>query len=139
MNPAALEQTAEHWATTLDDDDFSSLPHLMTPNCAYDSPSGRLKGREAIVDSYRSNSEWAHDTFDNITWQSSVEVEGEDSALITFVDLTEHRGQHHEYRCQQRIWIEDGLVHRIQHIDLDGESEALEAYFVRVGVTRPGV
>ena len=139
MTPSQIEAAARRWASTLDNDDFSELPRLMSPTCVYLSPGGQIDGPAPITESYRSNSEWAHETFDRIVWDSSVEVDSDDSALVTFTDRTDHAGHQHVYRCQQRVWFdEDGLIRRILHIDLEGETEALDAFFATVGVTRPG-
>lgn len=130
-------EAARKWAATLDADDFDALPDLLTDDCRYHSPQGVLTGPEAIVASYRSSSEWAHDTFDSISWDSECELEGRGTVLVTFIDITDHEGEHHEYRCQQRITLdEDLLVAEIEHIAIPEEEAALAEFLERLGIRR---
>jgi len=139
MIPMEGLEIAEKWTHALDHDLFDGLAGMMAADCLYRSPGGVLIGPLAIVDSYRSSSEWAHETFDSITWASEYEPDEEDHVLITFSDITEHRGVHHTYRCRQRIRIgEDGLIHEIQHLPIAAEETALAEFFSAVGVKRSG-
>ncbi len=128
---------ALRWADALDHDDFDHLPAFMATDCVYHAPASDLVGPEDIVDSYRQSSIWAHDTFDSITWDSSCELESDDTVLITFVDITQHQGQHHEYRCRQRVRFDaDWRIAEITHISIPEEERLLADFFARVGVTR---
>lgn len=128
---------ARKWAATLDDDDFDTLPNLLSENCRYRSPQGVLTGPAAVVASYRANSQWAHRTFDSITWDSECELEPQGTVLVTFTDITDHGGEHHEYRCQQRITLDEDLrVAEIEHIVIPDEEAALAEFLDRVGVRR---
>lgn len=129
---------ARRWADALDRDDFEALPAFLSPECRYHSPGGEIVGPEAIIASYESSSVWAHATFDRITWASECEGQGDDRVLITFIDIADHRGEHHVYRCQQLIHVDDaGLIDDIIHISIEGEETALADFFARIGVTRP--
>lgn len=135
MSPALA--AALRWAEALDHDDFDRLPELLAPDCVYHNPGNDLIGPEAIITSYRQSSLWAHATFDSIRWDSSCEPEGDDAALITFLDITDHRGQHHEYRCRQRVRVgSDGLIDEITHLPIAEEEGRLADFFERVGVVR---
>jgi hypothetical protein len=125
------------WAEALDHDAFDRLPSYLTPDCVYHAPGGEIVGPEAIVASYRASSEWAHDTFDTITWDSECAAEDDDRVLITFIDITDHAGLHHVYRCQQLVHIDaDGLIDDITHISIESEERALADFFDRVGAVR---
>jgi len=129
---------AEKWAAALDADAFEALAAFLTDDCRYHSPGGVLVGPDAIVASYRESSEWAHDTFDEITWDSECAVDDDGRVRITFMDITDHRGEHHVYRCQQLVrFDETGLIDDIEHVSIEEEEQALAAFFDRVGVVRP--
>lgn len=131
---------AKEWAAALDNDDFERLPEMLSPDCVYRSPQGVLTGARDIVMSYQSNSVWARHTFDSISWDSECELEPEGTVLITFVDITDHRGEHHVYRCLQRVGFDEATrIDHIEHIAIPEEEEALSAFFDRMGITRePG-
>lgn len=141
MTGTGFEQNLERareWASALDDDDFERLPGLMSPDCVYLSPQGVLTGTDDIVGSYRSSSDWAHATFDSITWGSDMELEPEGTVLITFIDITDHGGEHHVYRCKQRIGFdEDARIEHIEHIAIPSEEATLAVFLERHGITRP--
>lgn len=124
------------WAAALDADEFDRLTGMLGPGCSYRTPQGVITGAEEIVASYRSNSDWAHETFDMITWESECRLEEEGTVLITFIDTTEHLGEHHVYRCQQRVGFDDSsrIVH-IEHLPIAEEERKLAEFFERIGVS----
>ena len=48
--------------------------------------SGRMVGREVIIESYRKDAEWARATFDRAEFESEVEPLGDGRFLITYTD-----------------------------------------------------
>ncbi len=130
-------EVARRWAAALDSDDFDALPGFLSPVCVYHSPGGDLVGPEAIVTSYRESSEWAHATFDRIAWDSEWKAEDDGRVRFTFIDITDHQGQHHVYRCQQLIRLDDdGLIEDIEHVAIEEEERRLAEFLDRVGVRR---
>lgn len=130
-------QTALEWAAALDADDFERAGDLLAAECVYRSPGGVLTGAEPILHSYESSSQWAHRVFDSIRWESQCELEPTGTVLITFIDITDHRGQHHEYRCRQRVGFDSAAkIDRIEHLPIEEEERRLADFFERVGVSR---
>jgi hypothetical protein len=129
--------TALDWAAALDADDFARARACLSPECVYQSPVGVLSGPEAILTSYSMSSRWAHETFDSIRWESACELEPSGTVLITFIDITDHRGEHHVYRCRQRVGFDsESRINQIEHLPIEGEERRLAEFFDRVGVTR---
>jgi len=127
------------FAEALDRDDFVAAGGYLAAACTYESPSGVIEGAGEIIASYRRNSEWAHRTFDEITFDSQVDAIDERTFRITYFDETLHRGKPHEYRCCQIVTVgDDGKIVHIKHEEIPGEREKLEAYLKEVGVTREG-
>ena len=123
----------------LDAELFGELPAMLHPECAYRSPKGVVTGAHDIVDTYRRNAVWAHETFDHIAWESEIAPDSDGRIRITFIDKTRHRGVVHVYRCQQIIRVDkDGCIGEIEHVAIESEEKALKAYFDRVGVRRTG-
>lgn len=130
-------RTALDWAASLDADDFELAGDFLASECVYRSPVGVLTGPTSILDSYQANSQWAHRAFDSIRWESRCELEPTGTVLITFIDITDHRGEHHEYRCQQRVSFDSaGKIDQIEHLPIEEEEHRLVEFLARVGVSR---
>lgn len=131
-------------AAALDRDDFVMASGFVHPECVYESPGGRMVGRDAIIDSYRKNAEWARAAFDRIEYESSVEPMADGRFRVTYTDRTWHTPRTtapeplaHVYQCQQILTVnEDGLITHIEHVEIPGQRQALEAYLTKCGVKR---
>jgi hypothetical protein len=97
-----------------------------------------VRGREAIVASYRASSEWARANLASIAYTSEVEpARGDDVGVLYTDDLTARDGARHIHRCRQVYSVgEQGRVVVIVHDDLPGEAEALQAFFEACGIAR---
>jgi hypothetical protein len=127
-------------AKALDRDDFAAAGRLLSESCVYDSGRGRVTGRDAIIESYRSASDWAHAAFDEVVYESTIEpTETETSASVVYVDHVRKGELRHAHRCRQIVEVDarSGEIVAIAHRDIEGEAERLNAFFVACGVTRP--
>lgn len=137
MMTSAAYQQALLFARRLDADDFDAVKPLLAPDCQYDTKNGILIGPEAIVESYRSNSQGAQATLDSIEYESEVVESGEKSATVLFTDRLTHRGFSHIYRSLQHLTFgPDMTMVRIESEELPGERERLNAFFQRCGIKR---
>jgi len=83
-------ETVSQLALALDRDDFVEAARHVHPECVYESPGGRMIGRDAIIDSYRKNAEWARAAFDRIEFESFVEPIEDGQFRVTYTDRTWH-------------------------------------------------
>jgi len=135
MEPALT--VARKWTELLDAESFGELPAMLHPDCVYESPKGTVTGAREIINTYRRNAEWAHETFDHISWGSEMVQEPDGCIRITFTDTTRHRGVDHVYRCQQVIRVDaKQRIDRIEHVAIASEEQALQEFFDGVGVRR---
>lgn len=126
MNPSDIEIVTS-FAKALDHEDYDTAIGLLAPGCVYDIRGKRIEGAGAIVDSYRGNGEAAR-SFDSIAYGSAVR-EGDDAwVVIEFWDELTHRGRTHRHVCEQWVRVEAGAIVTIEHRDLAGEVEGLEAF-----------
>lgn len=131
--------TARRFAEALDREDYVAAAALLTPDTRYRIGDDEFVGAEAIVASYRENGEWALATLDAVSYESRVEAAGPGRASITFVDHLEHALRRHTHTCRQEIAVgPDGRITGIEHHDLPGERERLDAFFRETGVKRSG-
>lgn len=122
-------------ATALDRCDYAAAAAVLAADCEYVTPSGLITGPSAIVASYRQHDQWAKASIESVEYQSVVRLDG-DQAVVTFVDNLRHRGAAHVYRCEQHVHVAGGLVRRIEHREIPGEREAVDAWLEAVGVSR---
>lgn len=123
-------------ARALDEDDYSSVATLIHPQCDYAGPAGRsMKGRREVTGAYWRASRWAKERF-TVRYESEVVEENGNVITVEFVDHLERHRKAHTHRCQQKFTVVDGLVTAIEHIELPGEKETLDAYFLEVEVAR---
>ena len=70
---------------------------------------------------------------------SRVESAGDGAFVIEYTDDIGHAGERLVHRCHQRITLDDAeRIRRIEHVDLPGETEAVDAFLARVGIEREG-
>ena len=117
------------FAVALDREDYAAAAALLAAGCVYLIRGETHTGPGAIIASYRGNGEHAARSFESITYSSSVRPDGPGSAQIEFADHIRHRGMSLTHRCRQVATLgAHGLIARIEHVDLPGERERLDAF-----------
>lgn len=133
--PDSVLDAARAFAHALDREDYSTAFGLMSADCVYRIQGSEFVGPRAIVDEYRKNGDAAAASLDGIEYESSVRRETERSAVITFVDRVRHAGRELVHTCEQVVELDgEGRIRRIEHRDLPGEPEALQAFYEDVGL-----
>ena len=128
------EITVVHeFASALDDGNYEALAGLLAENCEYQTNHGSITGQEAIVASYRSHDEWARTHIERVLYESSVRLE-EDHAIVTFIDKLEHHGRAHTYACEQLVYVDLGLIHRIVHREIEGQRQSVDLFLQGIGL-----
>lgn len=141
-NPQAPEaamaalHAARRFAEALDRDDFESAAGLLSAHCVYEARAGRFTGASAVVGSYREASDWVKCHLESVSYTSHVEAMDGAQAAVLFVDHIGHLGRSHTYRCRQILTIgPNGLIDKIQHMELPGEREALSGFLASVSLS----
>jgi hypothetical protein len=131
-------QTAQCFADRLDHRRYDDLEDMLDPECIYEFRDGRIQGASAIIESYRANTEWGFDVFDRIEFESEVFPESETTVRVRFSDHLFLGDADHCHVCEQVVTIDDsGRIIQISHCDLEGETDALDAFLKKCGVSRP--
>ena len=133
-----VQATAERFAKALDADDFTCAEEFLAPDCEYHIDGRLLVGTGQIINSYRNNSEWGQSVLDAVEFGSRVESVADNEVVISFTDRIKKGDLSHVFQCRQLLTIDERreLITRIQHQDVGGEREALQAFFDRCGITR---
>ena len=122
----------------MDTGDWASVASVLDARCEYHFRGTMTSGVEKIVESYRKIDEWVHATFDQVRYESRIELQSDGSVLITFRDQIDHGDHHLDFRCQQRVAINDAeRIASITHIDIDGEPEKAVRFNAMCGVVKP--
>ena len=131
-------EIAKRFAAILIGRRYDTLDEVLSPDCRYEFRDRVVEGSTEIIEVYRKNTELGFDVFDRIGFESEVHPDSVNSARVTFTDHLFHNGEVHDHKCQQNLFFDDGgLIHRIVHVDLDGEGHALDAFFAKCGLVRP--
>lgn len=139
MKSDLVNDRAKAFTAALDAGAWEDVSKCLTTNCEYVFRGNLMSGAGLIVDMYRSIGEWVEKTFDSVRYESSLESLHSESVKIKFRDIMDHRGHHLDFRCEQIIRVNsEGLIDRIEHFDLPGESEKAARFNEACGVTRPG-
>lgn len=122
-------EVVRRFAAALDREDYRAAHGLLHPRCVYTIRGAMIEGPEAIVDSYRGNGDTAARVFDEIAYGSEIAA-GEDGWIVVrFFDRITHAGERLEHVCEQWVRVDAaGAIVRIEHRDLPGERERLEAF-----------
>ena len=134
----ALE-TARTLAAALDAEDYLTARRALDSACVYEVGDEVHEGPDAILASYAASAAWVRRTFDDVRYESLAEPLPDGRVSVLYTDyLVLAGGRMHRHRCRQTLTIaSDGHVTRIEHQDLPGEREALEAFFDAAGIERP--
>lgn len=131
----------ERFALSLDGEDYGSATLLLSADCEYRIRGKTIVGAEAIIASYRGNGDAAQN-FDSIAYGSSVRAGGGDPKMgwivIEFWDEITHRGRSHRHQCEQWARVVDGAIVEIEHRDVEGELESLNAFKAWCGIELSG-
>lgn len=130
------KRIVEAFGIALDHDDFEYIQTIMAPACIYDNGDEVLTGPVEIAADYKKNMERGKAMLDRLEWgESYVEHHAGDDYFVYFEDRLQHGGESHTYKCRQKIRVNDDMkLIRIEHQELPGEREAVEAFKRRVGV-----
>ena len=91
----SISSIATRFAVALDAEDYATLGELLSIDCEYVARTDAFVGPEAIIASYREAGAWAKASIDSVTYESSVRVVNEDSAIVIFVDHFQDSGLRH--------------------------------------------
>lgn len=119
---------ADRFAKALDHEDYATAHALLSHDCVYLLRGQRIAGPDAIIASYKGNGDEANQRFDSIRYGSDVRPADDDQVVIDFWDELTHNGLTHRHQCEQRLRIEHDRITRIEHHDLEGETEALAQF-----------
>ncbi len=99
-----------------------------------------IRGREAILSSYRENAEWGRRHLDAIEYESHVTPLGTSRFSVLFTDRIRVGHSRHTYRCRQVIELDpDHRIARISHREFPGQRAALNLFLKMHAIRRPRV
>jgi hypothetical protein len=127
---------AHRLACALDRDDYATAEPLLEPEAAYDSGDSIIHGAAAIIDSFRTTSEWGRANLDALEF--SHEIDDDNAPLeIVFIDVLGKNGDELVLRHSMHLTLSDrGLVSELRLERPPGEKEEVHRFFERHGLHR---
>jgi hypothetical protein len=130
-------EVVKNFAEALDREDYEVARSLLAPDCTYRVRSKVLLGPDAIIGSYKGSAEWGAANIDSVMYKSRVEAVTDDRFVVRFEDCLRHHGKSLTYASQQLVELDSyGRIRQIEHQDLPGEVERLEAFLREMGIDR---
>jgi hypothetical protein len=130
-------EVVKEFAAALDRQDYEVAGGLLAPDCTYRVRSKVLVGPDAIIGSYKDSAQWGAAHIDSVEYRSRVEPIADSRFVIRFEDCIQHLGKNLTHATQQLVELNaSGKIRQIEHQDLPGEVEALEAFFRAAGIDR---
>lgn len=127
LHPLLKRATA--LAKALDQEDYEVARQHLADHCSYELRGTRFESADEIIASYQSHGDDAQQKFEEIVYESQIELHGDRSATIHYTDTVNHRGDILVHRCRQHLnFNEAGLIVAVRHEDLPGEVERLAAF-----------
>lgn len=127
---------ATRFAHSLDNEDYEAAKAQINEQCEYTCRDRVYRGPTEIIESYRFAGDSARHDFDSIEYDSEVFGLEDGKALINFIDHFTYKKQKCTYKCQQVIEVDnEGLILRIELIELPGQMQNLQAFMQRMGIS----
>ncbi|MBS1904327.1 MAG: hypothetical protein JSS75_11530 [Bacteroidetes bacterium] len=123
---------AEQFASSIDACRFNEAGMLLAENCTYRYNEGNYQGRTHVIALYDRNTKFMQQTFDEVSFSSTVEQLQDGTFKLNFIDSIRHKHGRHESRSYEVISIEHGMIVSIEHFDIPGEAEAMRTFYTRM-------
>lgn len=131
------QNAALDFAKALDNEDYEKASQYLDIDCIYEISPEVIKGRKAIINSYKEAGDWGKKNLDSLSYKSKVEKINDDVFLLTFNDFIKHKNLEFTYSSQQKVTFNKiGKIINIQNKVNPEKKKALEDFFNRVKVIR---
>jgi hypothetical protein len=136
MKSSAFE-FVDQFAFALDRDDFDLAISMLDAGCIYQAATEAHQGAEAVIQSFKDATEWAHKNLDIIVYLHSIEQCQDCTARIRFVDEVSHQGKQMQHTCLMHVTVrDDNKISKLRLEDLDGEKQKVSDFLQAAGIKR---
>jgi hypothetical protein len=131
-------EIVHRFAEALDRDDYDTALRLLEPDATYQRDMDLIRGACAIVNSFRTVSEWGRQNLDALEYYHEIDDEAS-PAEISFIDILRSEGDALEIRHSVHLAIaKSGLIGQLLFVRPPGEKEVLDEFFRRHHLNPPG-
>jgi predicted SnoaL-like aldol condensation-catalyzing enzyme len=123
------ENLGEIFASHIDNARFEEAGELIAEECVYRHENTVHKGRVGIIAMYRELQKGMKPHFDEINYESEVEVIDGETCKVHYFDEYRKGDRTHRTRTEEIMKFEDGKIISIEQISNHGEAMAFRKFF----------
>ena len=123
------ENLGEIFASHIDNARFEEAEELISEDCIYRHENTVHRGRTGIVAMYRELQNGMKPHFDEIKYESEVELIDGESCKVHYFDEYRKGDRSHRTRTEEIMKFRDGKIVSIEQISNHGEAMAFRKFF----------
>jgi hypothetical protein len=124
---------AEKFATLIDRKEFELAAEMVAEDCVYVGEASPHEGRRGVIAMYREYASEMSKAFDEVHYNSAVELIDGDTCRIEFTDSIRKGEKWHDLKTAQIIrFNSEGLVAQIEQREIPGELQAMRIFVMSV-------
>jgi hypothetical protein len=124
---------AEKFATLIDRKEFDLAAEMVAEDCVYVGDASPHEGRRGVIAMYREYASEMGKAFDEVRYNSTVEVIDGDTCRIVFTDSIRKGEKWHDAKTAQIIrFNSEGFVVQIEQKEIPGELQAMRSFMMSV-------
>ena len=123
------ENLAEIFAAHIDNARFEAAADLIAEDCVYRHENTVHHGRAGIIAMYRELQNGMKPHFDEISYESEVEVIDGETCKVHYFDEYRKGDRTHRTRTEEIMKFEDGKIVSIEQLSNHGEAMAFRKLF----------
>jgi hypothetical protein len=132
-----MPSVTERLAIALDRDDYAAATKCLATDCRYETAKQTFCGLNAVLQSFREASEWAHANLEEIVFTHSIEPCPDCTAVIRFVDHIRHGSRQLRHECLMHVTVDTNQsISRLRLEDLPGEPARVAEFMTAIGLSR---
>jgi predicted SnoaL-like aldol condensation-catalyzing enzyme len=123
------ENLGEVFASHIDNARYEEAGELISDDCVYRHENTVHKGRKGIVAMYRELQNGMKPHFDEIKYESEVEVIDGETCKVHYFDEYRKGDRTHRIRTEEVLKFADGKIISIEQLSNHGEAMAFRKFF----------
>jgi hypothetical protein len=117
------------FAQHIDRGEFDEAGEMISDDCIYRAGDTTHRGRKGIVAMYRELQSGMKPPFDEVTYDSVVDVIDGETCSVHYFDEYRKGNRIHRMRTEEILSFKDGMIVNIEQLSNRGEVEAFRKFW----------